>query len=251
MYLCLPSCARLWVFEKRGTKKKKKKNREAWSFPAVCYCLLSAYGVWLHRGLHAFIYQFSVFLAPVVQSVSPSRLRQTIRSRWFVVNPRGKLLSVCFMLLRPLSGVHGTLWFGPLSEHQASVETRVWCGPLAQGFPLELAGLLFSLGRSSPSFSAFLLLLLPPRYRGLLSVVHCEIRSSLDANHLKKGSDWYRAETDGLWSGWDSSYITHATGRMNGCLELMTHLFNTINLWVRVEIGDQYNVDFWAPYRIS
>lgn len=56
------------------------------------------------------------------------------------------------MLIHPLSRVHGSLWFGLLSEHQASVETRVWCGPLVQGFPLKLAGLLFSLGGSSLSF---------------------------------------------------------------------------------------------------
>lgn len=49
-----------------------------------------------------------------------------------------RVVSVCVLHASASSiGVHGSLWFGPVSEHQASVETRVWCGLLAQGFPLE------------------------------------------------------------------------------------------------------------------
>lgn len=99
------------MFEMRGINFDKQGGEK---FPK-CMSLLCL-------GLHTFIHQFRVFLAPVEQSVSSS---EPPRADYKVEVVCGESLSVCFMPLCPLSGVRGSLWFGPLTEHQASVETSL------------------------------------------------------------------------------------------------------------------------------
>lgn len=72
------------------------------------------------------------------------------------------------MLPRSLTGVLCSGGFGPLSQRRASVETRVCCGPIVLGFPLKLAGLLFSFGQII-SF----ILSLPYGSFSLLGIIMC------------------------------------------------------------------------------
>lgn len=90
-----------WVFEKRGINFEKQGGVKLPSCNATYYLSVDCVGV-----LHTFIDLFRVILVVVVQPVGPSSLGQTARLRWFVV-------AVCFMLLCPLSGFSGSLWFGP------------------------------------------------------------------------------------------------------------------------------------------
>lgn len=112
-----------------------KNNRSVWSL--ICDLLLIIC-VWPLTIWPARIYisiQRIFSPSPAVSQCWPPRADYEVE---LVCGESERGVSVCALHASPSSiGVHGSLWFGPVSEHQASVETRVWCGLLAQGFPLE------------------------------------------------------------------------------------------------------------------
>ncbi len=121
------------------------KNRKAYSFPAVCcYYYLSV-------AVNCFRIATCIYLKNYFFAVSQSQWPCTdyrVEAVVCIESQRG--VASCLLRASPSMSVFG------LARYQ---DTRVWCVPLVLGFPLKLAGLLFSLGGSFLTFSVFLVLL--------------------------------------------------------------------------------------------
>lgn len=103
-----------------------------------CFCMNSVY-----------------FYPQSVQILGVSRFKQTKGSRWFTINPKKRsfcLSSSCLSVLYTGS----VAVFGLACSQNTKPRWKPESG--AGRCTLELVGLLFSLGRSAPSFSAFRLL---------------------------------------------------------------------------------------------